>query len=189
MIVSLIFLVFMLSDCSTANQDSSLNLVNPSGNHPAGWLENHRFYALPDGSICAPCHGEDLDGGITGVSCSTGSLNGQACHANGPGLHPLDWLDKYSPNFHALAYSPSSNPCGVCHNSLEPATPPGYNCLDCHFSEDGTQKAPEGSNFVHPGSSDDDHISFPLYVSLVCVNCHDINIGFGNQQWCHNCHE
>jgi hypothetical protein len=132
-----------------------------------------------------PCHGEDLNGGISGVTCITGSFDGQACHANGPGLHPLNWLDKSSPDFHGLAYEQSPNPCELCHGSADPDV---YICLDCHFSEDGTQRVPEGSEFNHVGSGRT-HWSFPVDESLVCVNCHDINISFGNQQWCHNCHE
>ena len=134
------------------------------------------------------CHGDDLDGGITGISCSTESFDGQACHTSGPGLHPGDWLDKSSPDFHGLAYSASSNLCSVCHDSLQPGALAGYNCLDCHFSENGTQRVPAGSEFTHNGYGDD-HMSFPLSVSLVCVNCHDINMSFDNQRWCHNCHE
>lgn len=186
--VFLVSLAAVLSGCSTANQDSSLNLVDSSGKHPQGWLKGHRFYALSDGSICAPCHGDNLDGGIVELSCSTASLNGQDCHANGPALHTLNWLDKFSPNFHALAYSPSSNTCGICHDIFQPDTYPGYNCLDCHFSEDGTQRTPEDSDFSHTGYGDD-HMSFPLNESQVCVNCHATNLAFGNQAWCHNCHE
>jgi hypothetical protein len=32
-------------------------------------------------------------------------------------------------------------------------------------------------------------MSFLLEESLVCVNCHSVNLAFDNQSWCHNCHE
>ena len=177
--------LLLAASCSSVNEDNPLNLVDPSGKHFSGWLEEHRNYALPEGVPCMSCHGEDLNGGISGVTCVTGSLDGQDCHANGPGLHPVDWLDKSSPDFHGLAYDPSLNPCELCHGIADPEA---YICLDCHFSEDGTQRVPDGSEFNHVGYGKD-HWSFPLDESLVCVNCHDININLGNQTWCHNCHE
>ncbi len=47
-----------LSGCSSVNQDSPLSLLDASGNHPDGWVEAHRQYALPDGSFCVDCHFE-----------------------------------------------------------------------------------------------------------------------------------
>ena len=175
----------LVASCSSVNEDYPLNLVDSSGKHFSGWLEDHRDYALPEGMPCMPCHGEDLNGGLSGVSCVAGSLNGQDCHANGPGLHPLDWLDKSSSRFHGLAYNPSPNPCELCHSITDPEA---YICLDCHFSEDGTQRVPDGSEFNHVGAGRE-HWSFSFDESTVCINCHDINIGFDNQAWCHNCHE
>jgi hypothetical protein len=65
--------------------------------------------------------------------------------------------------------------------------PPGYNCLDCHFSEDGTQRVPSGAAFTHTGQSL--HTGFTGSQAQVCYNCHEVNILFGNQTSCHNCHD
>ncbi|MCJ7499044.1 hypothetical protein MUP29_02205 [bacterium] len=181
-------LAAVIFGCSAANQDSPLSLLDANGDHPGDWIEGHGSYAKPDGSLCIDCHGDDLDGGITSVSCSTASIGGQTCHANGPGLHPPDWLDKSSADFHALAYSPASNYCSICHDAAPLSLPPGYNCLDCHFSEDGTQRIPAGSSFSH-GNTSAEHKTFTANEAQVCVNCHTANISFGNQGSCHNCHE
>ena len=181
-------LAALFSGCSTANPESALNLVDGTGKHVDGWVGGHGSYALPDGSLCIPCHGDNLDGGIAGVSCSTASYNGQGCHANGPGLHTAGWLDKSAPDFHALAYSPADNSCSLCHDPAQPDSPPGYNCLDCHFSEDGTQRVPSGNGYAH-GSTAQAHKGFSGSEAQVCVNCHTVNIGYGNQASCHNCHD
>ena len=178
----------LISSCSAVNPESPLSLVDGNGNHFAGWIEDHGTVAVSDETLCMPCHGDDLDGGITSVSCSTASIGGQTCHANGPGLHPSDWLDKSSADFHALAYSLASNSCSLCHNPAQPANPPGYNCLDCHFSEDGEQREPNGSLYFH-GDTTSDHQAFTGTDADVCVNCHTVNIGFANQASCHNCHD
>lgn len=187
-IVIMMSLAATLPGCSTANPESPLSLVDASGNHPDGWIEAHRQYAEPDGSLCMDCHGDNLDGGITRVSCSTATRNGQGCHANGPGLHSLEWLDKSSPDFHALAYSPAAGSCNLCHDPAQPSLPPVYNCLDCHFSEDGSQRIPDGSLYSH-GDTTSDHQAFTGTDTDVCVNCHTVNINFANQASCHNCHE
>ena len=48
---------------------------------------------VSDRSRCFECHGSDLLGGISQVSCFSAEFNGQACHANGPSGHPNGWRD------------------------------------------------------------------------------------------------
>lgn len=180
-------LMALLGACSTANQDSPFALVDPSGNHPEGWIEDHGSFAYPDGSMCFDCHGEGLEGGISKVSCSSASYNGQACHANGPGFHPDDWLDKNSTGSHRYGYLSDPSACRLCHDVSQPDTPPGYNCLDCHFSEDGTARVPDGSSYSHGDTTG--HSSFTGSEAAVCVACHEVNNRFGYDPSCHNCHD
>jgi len=79
--------------CSSGPTASSLGFLDSQGKHPEGWVSPpapspHADFALPDGSECTGCHGSVTDaaqsGGIANVSCFTASLNGVACHANGP---------------------------------------------------------------------------------------------------------
>ena len=289
-------LAALVSSCLGAVGESPLDLVDSGGNHYAGWIEDHGTVAASDETLCMPCHGDDLNGGTTSVSCSTASYGSQSCHASGPGLHPagwldknasgynwhaeayqdplqiggpdceichsppaLDdpdggkciichfdvngsrspsgwthgttghsdfagspeegvcaachevnnrfgyepfchnchisvtvphtdgWLDKSAPDFHALAYSPADDSCSLCHDPAQPDDPPGYVCLDCHFSEDGSQRVPTGSSYTH-GETTQDHKVFSGDEAQVCMNCHDTNIQYGNQDTCHNCH-
>ena len=47
--------------------------------HPGTWLAGHQPAALPEAEGCMPCHGGDLRGGTSGVSC-------WSCHPTGPPL-------------------------------------------------------------------------------------------------------
>ncbi len=295
-IILITSLAALISNCSGANEESGLNLVDANGNHFAGWIQEHGTVALSNENLCTPCHGDNLDGGTTSVSCSTASYDGQSCHASGPGLHSADWLnknassgtwhaeayltqlqiggldcedchtppalddpdggkcvichfdlngsrspgvwthgiadhssfagspeeivcvtchevnnrfgnepfchnchisvtvphssgwlDKSALDFHALAYNPAEDSCSVCHDPAQPTNPPGYICLDCHFSEDGSQRVPPGSGYTH-GETTQEHQAFSADEAQVCMNCHDTNVQYGNQASCHNCH-
>ncbi len=183
----MITLAALIAGCSTANQDSPLSLVDSEGNHPDGWVTAHGQYAAPDGSLCMGCHGEDLAGGITGVSCSSDAVG---CHSGGPAFHPTDWLNRSAPGYtwHADAYQdgiPVGGPsCVDCH------TPPALDaadgkCLICHFTIGGS-KIPPGSGWTHGRTGHEAYAGSAE--ESVCIACHDINISFGNQPSCHNCH-
>ncbi len=175
-------------NCSTANQDSPLSLVGADGRHPSGWIAGHGTYALPDGSRCTDCHGDDLRGAPNAPSCFSATFNGLVtCHASGPAFHAEGLLDKLSADFHGSAYSGDPVSCYLCHDPADPLTPPGYNCLDCHFSEDGTQRVPTGSSYAH-STTGTDHTLFVTPERDVCVICHEINNSFGYDPFCHNCH-
>jgi hypothetical protein len=189
MAVSLACLVVGLSGCSTANQDSPFSLVDVSGSHPDGWIGNHRFFAVPAGIICMDCHGNDLLGGISRISCAAGSINGQTCHASGPAFHPLDWVNKTASGdtWHADAWHGNllirGLTCEDCHTPPGLSDPDGGKCLVCHFTMGGS-RTPGG--WPHGLSNHKDFAGSPE--ENVCVNCHEVNIGFGNQDACHNCH-
>jgi predicted CxxxxCH...CXXCH cytochrome family protein len=180
--------------CSSGNENSGLNLVDAQGNHPQNFLSTHPARAQHDGGLCTACHGDDLRGGISGVSCFSASRNGVGCHANGPAFHPASWLNKTAgPGFHGAAYTGNALIRGLaCTGCHEPATS-SYNCLECHFNEGGTQRVPTGSVYVH-GSIGGHGVFGPLdapnAATSVCINCHATNNRFGHmpQPFCHNCH-
>lgn len=185
----------VLSGCSTANQDSPVSLVDASGNHPGGWITAHGVYAAPDGSLCMDCHGDDLAGGISGVSCSSDAVG---CHSGGPAFHPADWLDKSATGntWHAGAYQSGFQigglDCVDCHDPLGSSYPDDAGkCTTCHFTIAGA-RSPGG--WTHPPPYDDNHGDFAgsPSVTAICLACHEVNYRFGNGpagHGCESCHD
>lgn len=74
----------LLSGCGDENPQS---VYTPrSGEHPANWLpQGHSAAARNNLDSCVDCHGENFDGGISRVACTT-------CHPVSPfSVHPLQW--------------------------------------------------------------------------------------------------
>ena len=187
MLIILIMTVLaaIISSCSTVNQDSPLSFVDASGNHPDGWIEAHGSYAGNEGVLCMDCHGDDLAGGITGVSCSTDAVG---CHAGGPAFHPADWLDSSltGNDWHGDAYDNGFQvngfDCVDCHEPPDLDDPVDGKCIICHFTLSGG-RTPGG--WAHA----DNHSQWAgSPEETVCIACHEVNISFGNQPFCHNCH-
>src|SRR5512143_2066920 len=77
--------------CSSPN--SNTPVLDSSGKHVADWIVGHRASYVGNPKGCVGCHGSDLLGGISRVSCFSSDFNGQACHASGPVGHPAGWRD------------------------------------------------------------------------------------------------
>ncbi|MBM3321228.1 MAG: hypothetical protein FJY73_11185 [Candidatus Eisenbacteria bacterium] len=102
------------------------------GGHPRNWVraDAARFHGTAvrnEGlAICRDCHGADLLGGWSGVSCS-------ACHAGGPGGHPAGWTDPSSLAFHGRrALVEGVVGCAGCHGFPPASGTSGVSCADCH---------------------------------------------------------
>ncbi len=125
-----------LSACSTPNSDS---LIDPNtGKHAANWISTHPAQFLKDPSQCTTCHGADLHGGMSGVSCFSASRGGMSCHANGPGhADPAAWADpaqhgaaaKAAPNTAAMH---GFSTCQVCHGADFTGGMSLTACASCH---------------------------------------------------------
>ena len=117
----LLFGALFAAGCSTGNDSSGLALVDPQGNHPADWISTHPSFAGLGSEMCKSCHGDDLRGGISRVSCFSASFNGQGCHAGGPIQHPLGaaWLDPTvgGVGFHGTQAKADLTVCQVCHGT------------------------------------------------------------------------
>jgi hypothetical protein len=194
-VLILIFISIAIAGCLNTVQDSAEDQLDENGRHLAGWIEVHGSYFQDDGSACDSCHGDLEDpastGGIAKISCFEQSRNGQSCHPNGPGgpgNHPGNWLNKKTTDFHGFAYQADADSCLSCHDPDDPQSSAGYNCLNCHFSENGRQRVPSGSNYTH-GVSTAGHTTFGSLEKDVCVSCHETNNKFGLDPFCHNCHE
>ncbi len=192
-VLAVLFLAAAACRCSTA-QDPG-NPVNAQGEHPADFVAAHPAYAGSSAAACAPCHGDDLRGGISQVSCFSASWNGVACHASGPAFHPASWLDctaRGTNDWHATAWQDNvlvnGTPCAGCHTPPALDNVPSGFCIRCHFTISGA-RVPPGSAWIH--GMFDGHAAFNdnATARAVCMACHDTHNRFGQPPTCHNCHE
>lgn len=74
--------LFALAGCGDSNPQA---VFSPESGHPAGWATSHTGAGTAHLDSCFSCHGENLDGGISRVSCTS-------CHLGSPSaLHPIQW--------------------------------------------------------------------------------------------------
>jgi predicted CxxxxCH...CXXCH cytochrome family protein len=113
----------LLVSCSKSNNKAP-NIDPRTGKHPSGWAVsaggNHTTVFLSVPSSCYECHGKDLAGGISKVSCFSASRSGISCHANGPGQHPSGWNDAAVHGSRAKSAATGVDGlahCQVCHGS------------------------------------------------------------------------
>ncbi|HSQ78671.1 MAG TPA: CxxxxCH/CxxCH domain-containing protein [Nitrospirota bacterium] len=130
--------IVTIAACSSPNTKSILN--PETGKHSVNWIVDHRITFLKDRTACTECHGSDLKGGISGVSCFSASFGGMTCHANGPSGHPAGWA---SPDSHGAAAKSASDAattkgfstCQACHGSDFMGGLAALSCLNttgCH---------------------------------------------------------
>jgi hypothetical protein len=182
--VSLLFaLAGMVWACSSPNSDTPA--LDSSGKHAGNWIVVHRPSFIADRSRCEGCHGSDLLGGISRVSCFSSDFNGQACHANGPAGHRSGWRD---PALHGG--SAKSQPgdesgftsCQLCHGADFSGGVAGVSCFTasrgtgpCHVTNGVPVGAPHAPipwrtypDPTHTDTVDDANGSN----AAVCAQCH-----------------
>lgn len=158
--------------CAKGNSDAPV--VDNSGKHPADWIAQHGAVALPSTSACKECHGAELTGGISRISCmSAATIQGFGCHATNPAdnpghsFHPANWIPEHKAT--AAVSTASCTQChasdltgGIakvgcmsagsngfkCHVTSPAATPSG--CISCHNGDRGVSVAPFGPNDTKP---------------------------------------
>jgi len=161
--------------CSTANTPGGggvvVNHVDASGNSVPGWFTPtggaHANSATMDyianggKSSCTECHGPDLGGGISRVSC----FNTTGCHHD-----PIqNWS---TPAVHGAAAkrAPGSSgfaSCQICHGADFRTVRGGITCFTCHASAPHAPapwRASAGTTFTHTNT---DPANAP-----VCYSCH-----------------
>lgn len=167
-----------LYGCSGQNGSAS-PVVDASGKHPANWVQQHWVHykqmnggskAVSSATGCSECHGADLTGGTSKVSCFQASFQGIFCHDNGDRTlgHPEAWSDLTMRGFHG---SPTATYNGQpVRGSANLATACGL----CHAID--TNSALIGSA---PSCLSTDpkwgmacHASSPAAQSTGCVSCH-----------------
>lgn len=116
--------------CSSIEPDAPT--LDQSGRHTAAWNVDHRASFVNGRTRCNGCHGSDLRGGISQISCFSPSFRGQSCHAKGPAGHPPGWRD---PALHGAAAKsqPGSESgftaCRVCHGTDFSGGGSGVSCF------------------------------------------------------------
>jgi len=131
--------------------------------HPVGWEkpDSHGVAALGDAkSGCKDCHGTDLLGGWSGVSC-------YECHANYP--HVEGWV---APSAHGAAYLANKDSCKTqCHGADLTGGLSGVACNKCH--SDYPHVDP---NWTAPGNLSGHANTFIADINAgninVCKECH-----------------
>jgi predicted CxxxxCH...CXXCH cytochrome family protein len=166
--------------CSNANTSggvdgSAMNHVDPSGQSVPGWLvlpaggahapsAVRNYIANGDSSACAECHGADLSGGISRVSCF-GNVAG--CHhgaatgwvAASPAVQGHGASAKRAPGNSGFAS------CQICHGRDYSGGGAQTPCSECHTGGAPHPAAPwVGSPYTHTNT---DTANVP-----VCAQCH-----------------
>jgi hypothetical protein len=145
-----------LLGCSTAS-DTAVSVLDASGRHPAGWVAtgggNHPAVYLAAPATCKECHGADLTGGISAVSCFSANRSGMTCHAQGPVGHPVGWSAPSAHGVHAKAVASGTDGmkfCSACHGADYRGS--GTNqkdCLRCHTTAPHPAKPWFGGAMTH----------------------------------------
>jgi hypothetical protein len=172
--IPLAALLIVLAGCSPSSE-TSVGFLDAAGNHPPDIVAIHMDYARPDGSACRPCHGPDLHGGISGVSCFTANRNGQGCHADGPDFgegpgpfHPVGWSDPAThgpPPKGVPAGTTGFSYCQICHGGSFDGGTSSVSCYTCHaVSAPHPQRPWTGGTFTHTNTNTGN--------APVCAGCH-----------------
>ncbi len=171
--VGFLTLAASVAGCSDPNAQSPIN--PDTGSHAATWLPAaHMAAAKSNVDSCSTCHGSDLSGGISGVSCTS-------CHLGSPtSVHPADWVPAYSMHGSYVNTCPTgTSACAnqYCHGTALTGVPDsGPSCTSCHMG---------GVTNIHPagwlGDACSNHGTFVLSSpsgTSGCSNvyCHGTNL-------------
>lgn len=95
--------------------------------HAEGWarVEQHGLWVLANNAdpYCTECHGTDLKGGWTGISC-------YQCHASYP--HPQDWQRVEQHGAYTVRNGLAENCQNACHGTDFNGGYAQKSCYDCH---------------------------------------------------------
>ena len=127
--------LFLLAGCGGGSSETETPLQNQPQitvqTHPAGWLPGgHAPEAKASKETCTVCHGTDLTGSTTHVSCTQ-------CHLGNPeSIHPTQWGNfAYALHANYVRQKGTSDCANVtCHGlNLEGVQGSGPSCTQCHM--------------------------------------------------------
>lgn len=121
---------FSLSLSGCGDTDSQAVFSAASGKHPTGWETSHKNSVNADTESCFECHGENLAGGISGISCTS-------CHLGTANIHPDQWGQYAYARHKAYVATNGTARCAnaACHGTALSGVPgSGSSCLTaCHM--------------------------------------------------------
>jgi hypothetical protein len=109
---------FLQNGCTSPVEDGLPGSESDTSTyHSAGWQNNplHGAEYQTNPQNCRACHGEDLEGGTSGISCGD-------CHHSG-------WSGT-----HGQAFAENPSNCGGCHGADLKGGLAGVSCASCHHS-------------------------------------------------------
>jgi len=130
----LLLSVFLLAGCGDYSPQTNTANEKPlvvTGNHPSGWLPaGHAAEAKAKTQLCTDCHGDDLKGGTSNISCTQ-------CHLGNPeSIHPTQW-GNFAYALHATYVKLNgTSACAnvTCHGAnLGGVRGSGPSCTQCHM--------------------------------------------------------
>ncbi|MGD0625258.1 MAG: hypothetical protein ABSB32_11125 [Thermodesulfobacteriota bacterium] len=131
----LLLCVLLLARCGGGSSQTETPLANQPQltiqTHPAGWLPSgHATEAKANIETCTVCHGADLTGATTHVSCTQ-------CHLGNPeSIHPTLW-GNFAYALHAgYVKLNGTSACAnvTCHGAnLDGVQGSGPSCTQCHM--------------------------------------------------------
>ncbi len=177
--------LLVFSACDDSNRQETL--FNPEIGHPDNWVADHGDDALKQGSTCPECHGPDLRGGASRVSCFTSQYNGVSCHETGAGTRHTSGYSLPEEHGKAAKGRPGISAgfasCQACHGSRYEGGTSDISCRSCHVVDAPHPAAPwsggpyshEDVNELNAGTCADCHLSRDSSERPGCFNaslCH-----------------
>ena len=125
-----LLVLIALLGCSKSRDGGDL-VFDPGVGHSKSWIREHGPATISGEGNCEECHGADLRGGVSFISCYTPSLNGESCHGDGPGMgHSPGWADPSLHGNHAKIAGMAS--CQACHGADFGGGVAKIACGSCH---------------------------------------------------------
>jgi hypothetical protein len=159
-------LMLVVWGCTSTANEQAPKFSPVRAQHPSDWLPTHyaEFIKTPD--QCKTCHGQDLKGGVSNVTCF------QCHHPAGPS-HLDGWEAGNQHGRLGAQAAPSSTSgflyCQKCHGPTNFTDPIGVSpsCMQCHT------KAPHPSRpWSNADWSKSTHVKTDQGNVTVCANCH-----------------
>jgi hypothetical protein len=167
--------------CGNGNGDAPA--FNPvTGKHPANWLDKHRPAAIEDAAAsCKECHGKDLLGGISKVSCDQCHAIplapfAPASHANDNWYNPAITLQlhgaaaKARPSLTNAGINQGFSMCQSCHGEDFAGGVVKVSCFTCHLPP---VKVPHPeAPWLNTTGTDVTHTNTDPANAAICALCH-----------------
>jgi predicted CxxxxCH...CXXCH cytochrome family protein len=159
--------LLVLTSCSSS-PNGQVSFNEKTGKHAETWYVDHRDSYLKNPQDCERCHGADLQGGISHVSCASSAFAGMSCH-----VHPTGFA---TPNSHGTAAksAPTTTSgfrsCQACHGNDFFGGFASRTCLNaagCHGVGVMAPHSPKpwrGNPWIHTNTD--------LGNADVCAQCH-----------------